>query len=125
MFNRGEPSLYAFDLLWLDGEDLRDLPLLERRWRLRTIVPAASSRLLYLDHIEELGVGLFELACERDLEGIVAKPKESPYREVGGKTLWMKVKNPDYTQAEGRESYSPPAGSVAGETRRQSAEGQS
>ena len=37
-----------------------------------------------------------------DLEGVVAKPKESPYRELGGKPLWIKVKNPDYTQAEGR-----------------------
>ncbi len=45
---------------------------------------------------------LFKLCCERDLEGVVAKPKESPYRELGGKPLWAKVKNPDYTQADER-----------------------
>ena len=36
------------------------------------------------------------------MEGIVAKPKISPYREVNGKTTWIKIKNPDYSQAEGR-----------------------
>ncbi len=45
---------------------------------------------------------LFEQCCKLDLEGVVAKPKLSPYRELGGKPLWVKVKNPDYSQAEGR-----------------------
>ena len=36
------------------------------------------------------------------MEGIVAKPLISPYRKVGGKTTWVKVKNPNYSQAEGR-----------------------
>ncbi len=47
-------------------------------------------------------MALFEQCCKLDLEGVVAKPKVSPYREVGGRTLWVKVKNPAYTQAEGR-----------------------
>ena len=42
------------------------------------------------------------MICHRDMEGIVAKPKESPYRELNGKTPWIKIKNPDYSQAEGR-----------------------
>ena len=42
------------------------------------------------------------MACKLDLEGVVAKPKLSPYRELGGKPLWVKVKNPRYSQAEGR-----------------------
>ena len=37
------------------------------------------------------------------MEGIVAKPKESPYRLINGKTTWIKVKNPAYSQAVGRE----------------------
>ncbi len=45
---------------------------------------------------------LFEQCCKLDLEGVAAKPKLSPYRELGGKPLWVKVKNPDYSQAEGR-----------------------
>ena len=46
---------------------------------------------------------LYQQCCSLDLEGIVAKPKISPYREVKGQTTWIKVKNPDYSQAEGRQ----------------------
>ncbi len=60
------------------------------------------SRLLYLDHVEDQGVEFFEMACKLDLEGLVAKPKLSPYRELNGKPLWIKVKNRGYSQAEGR-----------------------
>ncbi len=102
MFNRGDPYFYAFDLVWLDGADLRDLPLLERKTMLKQITPAQPSRLLYLDHVEGQGVELFEMACRLDLEGIVAKPKESPYRRLDDRPLWIKVKNPDYSQAQGR-----------------------
>ena len=102
MFHRGEPYFYAFDLLWGGGVDLRDLTLLERKARLKEVVPAPPSRLLYLDHVEDQGVELFEMVCKLDLEGIVAKPKQSPYRELDGKPLWIKVKNPSYSQAEGR-----------------------
>ena len=59
-----------------------------------------------MDHIEERGIGLFDLCCEPDLEGIVAKPKASPYRLISGKTTWLKVKNPAYSQAEGLERSS-------------------
>ena len=87
---------------WLNGEDPREVPLLERKSLLREVIPEPSSRLLYLDHIEEQGVELFEQCCARDLEGIVAKPSESAYRTEGRQAIWIKVKNPDYTQAEGR-----------------------
>ena len=53
-------------------------------------------------HIDGEGERLFELICQRDMEGIVAKPMASPYRELNGKTPWIKIKNPDYSQAEGR-----------------------
>jgi ATP-dependent DNA ligase len=43
------------------------------------------------------------------MEGIVAKPKESPYRELRGKTPWIKIKNPDYSQAEGRRELFHPS----------------
>ena len=102
MFSRGEPHFYAFDLLWLEGVDLRDLPLVERKKKLRKLIPRTPSRLLYLDHINGKGVDLFKLCSERDLEGVVAKPKQSPYRRLDEKPLWIKVKNPRYTQAEGR-----------------------
>ena len=100
MYNRGEPHFYAFDILWLDGEDLRDQPLTERKAMLKAVV--TDSSILYLDHIHEHGVGLYEKCLEMDLEGIVAKPEASPYRELKAKTTWVKVKNPVYTQGEGR-----------------------
>lgn len=46
LFRRGEPRFYAFDLLSLDGEDLRYLPLIERKARLRSVVPSRGERLL-------------------------------------------------------------------------------
>ncbi len=98
-FRRKEPIYYAFDLLWLNGEDLRDLPLVERKARLKELVPEQPSPILYADHVPETGVKLFHKICEMDLEGIVAKRKTAPYRE---KTLWIKIRNPNYSQKEGR-----------------------
>src|SRR5207249_5207325 len=80
MFRRGECFFYAFDFLFVDGEDLRELPLVERKARLRKVIPRKRSRLLYLDHIEERGRELFESVCRMDLEGIVAKRKDMSYR---------------------------------------------
>ncbi len=102
MFARGTPRFYAFDVLYLDGVDLRELPLVERKKRLKKVVPDPPSHLLYLDHIEAQGEELFRLVCEQDLEGIVAKPKASPYLSDSGPSLWVKIKNPSYSQAEGR-----------------------
>ena len=83
---RGEPVFYVFDLLWLDGEDLRDRPLIERKSLLRSIVPAQPSILLYADRIEREGVQFFRLTCERrDLEGIVAKVKHGAMARDGSR----------------------------------------
>jgi hypothetical protein len=94
------PYFVAFDLLWLNGEDLRSLPLIERKKRLASIVPAAPAYLLYVDHIEARGKDLFTAVCAKDLEGIVAKPKDSSYDPE--RTKWFKIKNPNYSQREGR-----------------------
>ena len=98
---KGEPVFYAFDLLWLDGEDLRRMSLIERKKRLARLVRAAKcSRLLYAQHIERHGKGFFAEICARDLEGIVAKRKLGIYKDDA--TGWLKLKNPTYSQAEGR-----------------------
>ena len=94
---RGKPVFYAFDLLWLDGKDLRDLSLITRKHLLRSVVPKESAWLLYADHIDQHGMELFRLACDRDLEGIVAKYKFGAYGES-----WWKIRNPTYSQREGR-----------------------
>ena len=86
----------------IDGEDLTGLPLLERkRWLLR-IMPFIECRLLYLDHIEERGCDLFSVACDRDLEGIVAKWARGTYRTDGRSTSWTKIKNPQDMQMRDR-----------------------
>ncbi len=105
LFRREWPYLYAFDLLMLDGEDLRAAPLLERierKRRLLAIMPALDCRVLYLDHLAERGCDLFRVACKRDLEGIVAKWAYGTYQTDSRGTSWLKIKNPDYSQTASR-----------------------
>ena len=107
---------YTFDLLWLNGEDLRMRPLLERTAILRSIVPRQPSVMLYADEVERDGREFFGLACDRDLEGIVAKYKHGTYGEK-----WYKIRNAAYSQYEGRpelfreENAIAPSGPVAGQ----------
>jgi bifunctional non-homologous end joining protein LigD len=102
LFLRGEPRFVAFDLLWCDGQDLRYSPLTERKDRLRSILPANIERALYCDHVEHDGESLFRLARENDLEGIVAKRKFDAY--LPDRASWLKIRNPSYSQWEGREA---------------------
>ena len=102
LFRRGEARFQAFDLLWSDGEDLRYSSLIERKARLRTITPKRGASLLYSGYVEREGEAFFKLACEHDLEGIVAKHRSSPYipdSEPG----WLKIRNTHYSQWAGRE----------------------
>jgi len=94
----------AFDLLYLNVKDLRILPLIERKAALKKLLRRKRSRVLYLDHVEGDGRLLFEQIVAMDLEGIVCKRKDSPYK-VTEKTspYWIKVKNSRYSQLEGRE----------------------
>ena len=101
LFRRGEARFIAFDLLWCDGQDLRYAPLTERKHKLRSILPTDSDRIMYCDHFERDGESLFRLACENDLEGIVAKRKFDPY--LPDKASWLKIRNTNYSQWEGRE----------------------
>jgi bifunctional non-homologous end joining protein LigD len=87
--------------LWLNGEDLRPKPLLERKETLRALIHSSKcTRILYADRIEQFGKRLFQEICGRDLEGIVAKRKLSIYKNNG--ISWIKIKNRSYSQAEGR-----------------------
>jgi ATP-dependent DNA ligase len=66
MRRRRPQQFYAFDLLWLDGRDLRGAPLVERKRLLHGIIPPQPSPVLYVDHVVEL----FNAVCARDLEGV-------------------------------------------------------
>jgi bifunctional non-homologous end joining protein LigD len=86
-------SLYAFDLLELDGEDWRPRPLKERKARLEKLLARATAGIQYNEHVEGDGQIVFEHACKLGLEGIVSKHRQHPYRSGRSKT-WLKVKNP-------------------------------
>jgi len=98
---KAQPIFYAFDLLWLDGEDIRRLPLIVRKKRLAMLIRSSDcARILYAQHIESAGKQMFAEICSRDLEGIVAKRKLGIYKDDGNG--WLKIKNRSYSQAEGR-----------------------
>jgi bifunctional non-homologous end joining protein LigD len=89
----------AFDIPWLNGTNLRALPLSERRRRLQSILPKGSPIVSEALSVAGRGRELFELMCTNDLEGIVAKRLADPYDT---RVRWLKIKNPDYSQKEGR-----------------------
>jgi bifunctional non-homologous end joining protein LigD len=103
LFRLGTPCFCAFDLLHLNGKDFRNLPLIERKRTLRRIIPDTSVCLLYVDHIEGEGERMFQLACERDLEGIVAKHRHSFYSTEDHNPAWVKIRNRKYSQLIGRD----------------------
>jgi bifunctional non-homologous end joining protein LigD len=103
LYRREWPYFLAFDLLRLEGRDVRGLPLLQRKHMLRSVMPRIESRLQYVDGIAGRGEDFYRVVCEHDLEGIVAKPKHGPYFSDGLRTNWLKIKNPTYTQILGRE----------------------
>jgi bifunctional non-homologous end joining protein LigD len=89
--NDGEMTLFAFDLLELDGESLVKLPEVQRKERLRPLIEGADARLQFAEHIVGDGEKLFEAMCREGYEGIVCKRADAPY--VGRRTqAWLKVK---------------------------------
>jgi bifunctional non-homologous end joining protein LigD len=66
LYRRGTPYLYAFDILWLNGHDLRGLALVVRKRRLRRVIPQQPFPVLYTNHEDGHGRGLFEAACSLD-----------------------------------------------------------
>jgi bifunctional non-homologous end joining protein LigD len=107
MSRKGQPIFYAFDLLWIDGGDLRKLPLIERKQRLHDLVQhSGCERVVYAQHVEGQSVGFFAEIWARDLEGIVAKHKRGIYKSNG--IGWKKIKNPKYSQStESGELFKP------------------
>jgi bifunctional non-homologous end joining protein LigD len=94
-YRRDDPRvfLYAFDLIELNGDDLRREPVERRKVLLIRLLAKASIGLQVNDHIPEPGDVVFRHACQFGFEGIVSKRLGSPYRS-GRTRYWIKSKNP-------------------------------
>jgi bifunctional non-homologous end joining protein LigD len=88
-----EVQLLAFDVLAMDGDDLRDLPLSMRKANLARLLARRPEGII-LSEFEQgkIGPDLFRKACEFGLEGLVSKHRDRPYRG-GRQKHWIKVKN--------------------------------
>src|SRR5690348_42387 len=93
------PAYVAFDVIWLNGVDLRALPFTERRRQLQNILPEGSAIISEALSVTGSGHKLFELMCAHDLEGVVAKRLKDGY---GSRVQWLKIKNRSYSQNESR-----------------------
>ena len=84
---------YAFDLLWLDGEDIRREPLIDRKEKLRDLMQGLDEQgqLRLSEHFAEPGKVMLEHACRMGLEGVVSKRADAPYRSGRGHD-WVKSK---------------------------------
>src|ERR1051325_9916554 len=103
LMKRDCPAVYyVFDILWLNGRDLRELSLLERKKILRSVIPRRSKCIGFVSHIDRGALKLFELIKKSDLEGLVVKRKDGKY---AAQTLWYKVLNPTYTQKTDRHEF--------------------
>lgn len=89
--NTGSIVYYIFDLLWWNGYDLQNTPLHERRKILKVLLPK-SDIIRFSDHVAGKGVELFDLAQAHQIEGIVAKHKDSTYSPGARSKQWLKIK---------------------------------
>jgi bifunctional non-homologous end joining protein LigD len=113
--SRSAPVTYfVFDILHLDGRDLKQLEFIERRAILSKVLQVRSARMRISDYIEEWGKAVFDNAVNMKLEGVVGKEKHSHYLEGVRSPLWVKIKSTvtqdcvviGYTPGEGnREGY--------------------
>lgn len=89
---QGTLQYQVFDLISYNGRDIRDMPLVQRRSLLKTLLPADSHVLRFSDAIDGKGSALFKEMRRRGLEGMVAKRADSIYKENIRGTDWLKIK---------------------------------
>ena len=105
---------YVFDLLFLNGEDLRELPLIERKTKLEKLLKASKlpASIHYSDHVRGDGTAVANRACDMSLEGVISKRADAPY--VGRRDgTWIKSKC-DHRQEMIIIGYTDPQGSRKG-----------
>jgi bifunctional non-homologous end joining protein LigD len=110
----GDVFLYAFDVIELNGDDMRRDPLEVRKATLRSMLAKAALGLRFNEHLEGDGPTVFAHACKVGLEGIVSKRKDSAYRS-GRSADWLKMKNPEASAVK-REAEEDRADEIATDT---------
>ena len=107
-------TYFVFDILYIDGRNVEELQLSDRRKILESVIAKDSKRIHISEYIEEKGKALFKSVIERHLEGIVAKEKHSKYHQGIRSSAWLKIKGIltqdciviGYTKGEGnRQDY--------------------
>lgn len=88
---KGQLLYYVFDILWLNGKSLMDLPLTERKEILKNFLPE-NDVIRYSDHISGKGKEFYEMAVQQGLEGIMAKKADSTYSPGIRTKQWLKIK---------------------------------
>ncbi len=111
---KGKLQYYVFDIMQLDGHDTTQLPLVERKELLKLLLSKYKfDNIYYSDHIEAKGIAFFEKAVKENLEGIIAKDANSPYRAGKRSGEWLKIKSIQseeaivigYTEPKGTRNY--------------------
>jgi bifunctional non-homologous end joining protein LigD len=107
-------TYFVFDILYINGRNVEELQLSDRRKILNSVIAEGSKRIRVSEYIEEKGKALFKSVIERHLEGIVAKDKHSKYHQGIRSSAWLKIKGiltqdcivVGYTKGEGnRQDY--------------------
>ena len=90
--SRAGLAYYAFDLIWLDGDNLVKQPLEHRKQALKKLVGRGVGVIRYTDHLEGEGADVFRQACALGAEGIISKLRGAPYRLDARSSDWQKIK---------------------------------
>src|SRR3954471_12243616 len=85
-------AYFAFDLLWLDGENLTRLPLQERKRALQKLLGRRAGVIRFTQHVDGDGPKVFANACKLGAEGIISKLRDAPYRLDARSSDWQKIK---------------------------------
>ncbi|CAM4063887.1 ATP-dependent DNA ligase LigD phosphoesterase module /ATP-dependent DNA ligase LigD polymerase module [Pedobacter westerhofensis] len=88
----GELVYYVFDIIWYDGKDLTDLPLIDRQAILQAVLPQEDERIRLSQVYRSDGIEFFNAAAQMGLEGIIAKKADSLYSKNNRSAEWLKVK---------------------------------
>ena len=94
------PAIFAFDILAVHGQDLREQPLIERKDALKRLLKR-TKRIRYLQHVHEHGEALYRHFEDMGLEGVVGKQASAKYK-AGPTQTWKKVKTPAFKEIEAR-----------------------